>query len=210
MLFIFCFFSIVSQMAYSYCNMSIDNFYRLRQALSEGPSIRLCDQSPWPVTAMAKAAQGRSRQRNAACHAAAATDRRRRRCRPPTAAAAWQQPTGTAAADCQPLLPTARRCGRRRLAADRCLPPAAGGDDGRCWSFLDDRTCSEPAAAVAATSILSRRPWAQSEADGCRRRPLLPPAADHGPQPPPAAAAGCGPLPASCCRRGRWAMLEIP
>ena len=73
----------------------------------------------------------------------------------------------TAAAACsRPWPAAASRRGRRR-------PPAAGGDYGRCWSFLNNRACGEPALVAAARAAASRRPWpqiARNEAGGRRGR----------------------------------------
>ena len=98
---------------------------------------------------------------------------------PPTDATASRRPRPQPDADrClrwQQLQAASRR-GRRRPVADRCQPPAAGGADGQCLSFLDNRTCSEPAAAAArlpAASAGGGQPRTASGRRGPGRREML-------------------------------------
>ena len=76
----------------------------------------------------------------------------------------WLQLEATAS-HCRPLAvcccllpPTTdpSRCWQLQPAVDLRRPPAAGGNDGQCWSYLDDRTCCEPAAAPAGYRPRSR------------------------------------------------------
>ena len=79
-------------------------------------------------------------------------------------------------------------CGSGPLQVTLQRPPTAA-----------DRCCSLPPTVASA----GRRVCA----DRCLRRP---PTAAGGCQPPLLAAAGRGPLPAACCWRGLWAILELP